>query len=510
MAWFRRKNKIDDAIEAGQLDRAIELTSRLGDGRASKDHRQQLTEALIQRAKEVAEVDRLPAAWQAISQAASFADTRQNELVSQTTQQLQEQTLKAADRNLQAGQNQQAVDLVQLLSERSLCDQRGDQIGTVAKLLTTTDRLASAGKPDEAIENLESVQRLYPELAGMEERIAEQQKRKKQLGSLADALQSAALSCKWKEVCLLCDQILELAPEHEIALGAKRHARQRVKRRTSVGSRLTNVPESKKDDNLFVPPTAAANCSAGTVDSSLRDTSAPHTTGGLNAVSKDVSGSPAGSSDSANTKFAAGKDARETTSFLIWVDGVGGYLVCTKPVNFIGQAVEDALVSIPLQADVRQRHARIETIAGQHVIQPLGAVAIDGREVPVDESIAIKTGQQISLGTRVRLSYWQDHPLSKSARLDFVSRHRTLPWSDGVILAAQSIILGPNPNNHIFCPNWKSNLVLFRRSGKWFAKCNLEFCVDEQALANESEIQFDSRLYGDSFSLKLEPVFLNN
>ena len=111
---------------------------------------------------------------------------------------------------------------------------------------------------------------------------------------------------------------------------------------------------------------------------------------------------------------------------------------------------------------------------------------------------------------RVKLSYQQDHPLSKSARLDFVSRHRTLPWSDGVILAAQSIILGPNPNNHIFCPNWKSNLVLFRRSEKWFAKCTLEFCVDEQALANESEIQFDSRLHGDSFSLKLEPVFLNN
>ena len=47
MAWFRRKNAIDDAIDAGQLDRAIELTSRLGDSKASKNHRVQLTEALI-------------------------------------------------------------------------------------------------------------------------------------------------------------------------------------------------------------------------------------------------------------------------------------------------------------------------------------------------------------------------------------------------------------------------------------------------------------------------------
>jgi len=513
MAWFRRKNEIDDAIDAGQLDRAIELTSRLGDTKASKNHRQQLTEALILRAKEVAKTDQLPAAWQAISQAANFADTRQNELVSRTTQQLQEQTLNTADAKLQAGQNQQAADLVQLLAEHSLSNQRSDQIGSVAKLLTTTDQLASAGKLEDAIENLKSAHRMYPELLGLQERISNQQETKIQLDALTASLQSAALSCKWNDVCQLCDQILELAPRHEIALGAKRHAKQRVKRRTSVGSRLTNVPESRQDDKLPVPPTAALNSGGASVDSSLRDTTAPQTDRNLNSPSNTVSGAPSASSGLAKSVPLSDNDSqqpRQTSSFLIWVDGVGGYLVCTKPVNFIGQAVEESSVSIPLQADVRQRHARIETIAGQHLIQPLGEVAIDGREFPVDESIAIQTGQQISLGTRVRLSYRQDHPLSKSARLDFVSRHRTLPWSDGVILAAQSIILGPNPNNHIFCPNWKNDLVLFRRNDKWFAKCKLEFCVDEQALANEAEIQFDSHLHGDGFSLKLEPVFFNN
>jgi len=150
-----------------------------------------------------------------------------------------------------------------------------------------------------------------------------------------------------------------------------------------------------------------------------------------------------------------------------------------------------------------------ETIAGQHLVQPLGPVAIAGREVPVDESVAIKSGQLILLGDRVELAYRQDHPLSKSARLDFVSRHRTLPWSDGVILAGQSIVLGPNPNNHVFCPGWKADLILFRRNDQWFAKSKIGFCVDEQAMASEAEIRFDSRLYGDSFSLKLEPVFLD-
>ena len=448
------------------------------------------------------------AAWQDLSDAASFADAQQNELVSQTTRQLQEKTLDTADAKLQAGQSQQATDLVQLLTSRNLSDQRGDQIGSVAKLLTEIDLLVGSGKHEEAIEKLESIQRLYPELPGLKKRIDNEQSSQTQLAALTDSLQAAALSCKWNDVCQLSDQILELAPKHEIALGAKRHAMQRIKRRTSVGSRLTNVPESpKQDDDVLVTPKTNTS-SGGNNNSGLAETTTPQKPSRSDSRSSDVSTKIANSgvleSDSDLESGLA-----QTSSFLIWVDGVGGYLVCTKPVNFIGQAVDGAPVSIPLQADVRQRHARIETISGQHVIQPLGPVAIDGREVPVDESIAIRTGQQISLGSKVRLAYRQDHPLSKSARLDFVSRHRTLPWSDGVVLAGQSIILGPNPNNHIFCPNWKSDLILFKRNDTWFAKSEQGFCVDDQPLATESEIRFDSRLFGDSFSLKLEPVFLN-
>ena len=55
MAWFRRKNEIDNAINAGQLDRAMELARRLGDSKAAREHRRKLTEALILRANSAAE-----------------------------------------------------------------------------------------------------------------------------------------------------------------------------------------------------------------------------------------------------------------------------------------------------------------------------------------------------------------------------------------------------------------------------------------------------------------------
>ncbi len=495
MAWFRRKNEIDDAINAGQLDRAMELTRRLGESKAAREHRRQLTEALILRANSVAETEDFSDAWQTLTQAASFADPQQQTLVSQTTQQLQNQTISSADAMLQAGQVQQAADLVKLLADRDLSNRKSEQIGAVADLLQSVDQLMLAGKFDDTVERLQSVQRLYPDLPGLSERLAEHQEQRVKLGLLTESLQSAALSCKWNEVCQLCDQILAIAPQHEIAVGAKRHATQRVKRRTSVGSRLTSVPESPKQDDDLVIQTESSS------GGSVRLASAPN----VKDTAFEKSDSLA-KGTSADQEFSL---PPLSSSFLIWVDGVGGYLVCTDSINFIGQAVEGSTVSIPLQADVRQRHARIETIAGQHLVQPLGPVAVAGREVPVDESIAIKSGQRISLGDRVELAYQQDHPLSKSARLDFVSRHRTLPWSDGVILAGQSIVLGPNPNNHVFCPGWKADLILFRRSDQWFAKSKIGFCVDEQAMASEAEIRFDSRLYGDGFSLKLEPVFLD-
>ena len=496
MAWFRRKNEIDDAISAGQLDRAMELTRRLGESKAAREHRRELTEALILRANSAAETADFSVAWQTLTQAASFADSQQQTLLSQTTQQLQDQTISNADEALHAGQPLQAAGLLKLLADRDLSNQKSEQIGSVAELLQSVDQLTLAGKFDDTIECLQSAQRLYPDLPGLSERLAEHQEQKQELDLLSDSLQSAALSCKWNEVCQLCDQILVIAPRHEIAVGAKRHAMQRIKRRTSVGSRLTNVPESSKgDDDLVVKPSGGGRASVANV----KDTAF--------AESESLAKSTSSNLDSASDQDFSLPPL--SSSFLIWIDGVGGYLVCTDPINFIGQAVEGSTVSIPLQADVRQRHARIETIAGQHLVQPLGPVAIAGREVPVDESVAIKSGQLILLGDRVELAYRQDHPLSKSARLDFVSRHRTLPWSDGVILAGQSIVLGPNPNNHVFCPGWKADLILFRRNDQWFAKSKIGFCVDEQAMASEAEIRFDSCLYGDSFSLKLEPVFLD-
>ena len=133
-----------------------------------------------------------------------------------------------------------------------------------------------------------------------------------------------------------------------------------------------------------------------------------------------------------------------------------------------------------------------------------GGIAVDGEvlDVPVE----LKHEQVIELDGGVKMKYTQSHPLSKSARLDFVSRHRTHPWSDAVLLAGQSIVLGPNRDNQVFCPFWKSDMILFQRKEKWYCRGKTKFEIDGVAVEKEGEVQFNSRIEGQDFSMTLEPL----
>lgn len=500
MPWFKQNNAIDDALAANELQRAVELLRRLKPNRTTRNWRRQLTRALMQRADGFISSQRLPEAWRDLSTATEFADTSLDDHVSKQKSRLVELTIESAEGMLQVGKTNHALDLIGLLSDREIADWRTDRIREVAECLLSAERQAALGKLEAAIDDLNKANSLYPELKNLDDRIVSKQKRKQKLTVLTEKLQSSALACQWNEVVSHCQAILKIAPQHEIAIGAQRHAAAQMKRQTSVGSRLTSVP-------AIVNPDQAGDI---VIDGDLEEPQNGKTKGTgrttiKNQEAETENDHSADASDQQVVQTGSSASA-ESGSFLIWVDGVGGYLICTKAINLIGQAVHGTMVSIPLQADVRQRHARIEAVGGLHLIQPLGPMQIDGRSATLDERHVLKTGQTITLGVGVRLAYAQTHPLSKSARMDFVSRHRTQPWSDGIILAGQSFILGPNPNNHIFCPRWKHDLILFRRKDQWWAKSDSEFCIDDQPRALEGPIQFNSHLVGEYFSLTLEPV----
>src|SRR5439155_7594238 len=126
--------------------------------------------------------------------------------------------------------------------------------------------------------------------------------------------------------------------------------------------------------------------------------------------------------------------------FVLWIDAVGGYLVCLSDDVYIGQASPGANVDVAIQADISRRHAKIRREGEGYILDPLHQkVKVDGK--PVASPMLLSDGDEIELGDKVRLRFRKPHVLSASARLEMVSRHRLQPHVDGVLLMAESCVL---------------------------------------------------------------------
>jgi hypothetical protein len=189
--------------------------------------------------------------------------------------------------------------------------------------------------------------------------------------------------------------------------------------------------------------------------------------------------------------------------YLLWIDGVGGYLVCLDDEVSIGQAVPGNRVGIPIQGNLSRTHAVVRREDG-YLIEPLHGVSLEGRVI--HETTALSDGDEITLGEAIRLRFRQPHALSATARLEFVSRHRTHPSADGILLMAESCVLGPKWQNHVVCPEWTGDVVLYRRDGELFCRAMEPIEVDGKYCDGQARIGPNCHVAGTDFSLCLEEV----
>lgn len=204
-----------------------------------------------------------------------------------------------------------------------------------------------------------------------------------------------------------------------------------------------------------------------------------------------------------STVRLAMNDRSPSQRFVIWVDAVGGFLVCVGDQVTFGQAVAGARVDVPLVADVLRHHATIRRDAEGYVVDPSGETWIDNRRLesaaPLADTAALRLGP-------VTLGFRRPHPLSATARLDLASTHRLRPSCDGVLLLAQSCVLGAKPTSHIVCPDWPYEVVLFYSGGKLSCHVPGEFEIDGRPHTDCGRLGPNSRVVGDGLSFSLEPV----
>jgi hypothetical protein len=196
-------------------------------------------------------------------------------------------------------------------------------------------------------------------------------------------------------------------------------------------------------------------------------------------------------------------DHARSQRFVLWVDAVGGFLVCVGDEVTFGQAVADARVDVPLVADVARRHATIRRDAEGYVIDPSAETWLADRRL--DSAAPLGDAATLRLGP-VALRFRQPHPLSATARIDLASPHRLRPSCDGVLLLAQSCVLGAKATSHVVCPDWEHEVVLFYSAG--ILNCHLpgEFEIDGRPHTDCGRLGPNSRVASPGLSFSLEEL----
>lgn len=195
-------------------------------------------------------------------------------------------------------------------------------------------------------------------------------------------------------------------------------------------------------------------------------------------------------------------EAEPKRSFL-WVDAVGGFLVCLTDSVILGQAVPATDVDIPILGDLSSRHAKIRRSGEGFVIEPFGCVVLNGR--PLTQWGVLHDRDEFYLGEKVKLRFRKPHPLSNTARLDILSGHRTSPSADGVLLMGTTCLLGSSEQHHIVCRDWENEIVLIRGTGGTFrfrSGCRVE--LNGIPAADAGELPWNTRLSGEDFALTME------
>lgn len=191
-----------------------------------------------------------------------------------------------------------------------------------------------------------------------------------------------------------------------------------------------------------------------------------------------------------------------TRNLILWIDGVGGFLMLDRDELLIGQAVSGGHQDIGLVGDLSRQAAVLKRVQADYLVQPLQETCVDGKAIT--GAHLLTSGATLSWGPRVRLKFTKPHPLSCSARLDLASHHRFQPRVDGVILLADSCILGPSPSCHVQCSNWKQDLLLFRSASQWYLRAIEEVEVNGISQSGQVPLVSGVRVRGSDFSFSLE------
>jgi len=189
--------------------------------------------------------------------------------------------------------------------------------------------------------------------------------------------------------------------------------------------------------------------------------------------------------------------------FLLWIDGVGGYLVCLSNRVTFGQATADGPVDVPLYADVSRLHAELTRDGEGYFVESSKGVQVNGTYA---NRVVLNCGDRFTLGATCQFHFRKPVAISGTARLEVVSGHRLPLAVDGVLLMAENIILGGGTQVHIAIRGLESNVILYRSKDGIGIRCNGSFLVDNSPCRERANLSLPASVTAGDLSFTIEPV----
>ena len=494
--WRIAVRQAEEMARAGRLDEAIALASRpdVADRRQVVQLRARLAQDLIGRAGRRGEADDLDGAMDDLDLAERHGATP--DALASARLSLADRVADEVRDLLAVGDPAQVVDRVEALARRKVGGPALRRAREAAEAWQAAIAESRRGEFGRAAEHLDRADRLAgdPVRPALLAARREVQGRQDESHPKVEALYEALGAGRWAEVLTLAEAILTLAPEHPAARQARARAWQQIAAispsaalppRTNRAARLAPADPTSATAYGPTPIEPAAN---GPARDPIGSRPAPATAPAWNpAPARSGRGGPNG-------------------RFLLWADAIGGYLVCLDDRVVLGRAGPEGLADIPLLGDVSRQHATLNREGDGYILKPRapGTTFVNGR--PADAGVLLRDGDVIRLGSTLELEFRQPSPVSLTARLQILSRHRLPLAVEGVILMAETCLLGPSAQAHIPAPGLAEPVVLYRQNQGLWCRAAGPFEVDGRPSAARAPLTLQSSVLGEGFSFSLEPL----
>jgi len=500
--WRIALRQADEAAKAGRFDEALALASRpdVADHHHAVQLRNKLAMELIGRAARRGEADDLVGAIDDLRVAEGLGAPP--DALAATRLGLAERVAAEVRAELDAGEPGRVAERIEELAKNKIGGPALRRAREVAEAWKNALDEARRGEFGRAHEQLDRAERLAGGTAQAALAAARRdvETRQKAASPKVEALYAALAQGRWAETLAAAEGVLEVVPEHPSARQARTQAWQQI---AAINPSTVTLPSrgGRVIPASFGPEPAAAPTPPAPAHS--MDQGAPITfLGEVQNRNPLIRPRPVAAVPPARTLAQAGSPGPRGR-FLFWVDAVGGYLVCLDDEVVLGRAGTDAVADVPLLGDLSRQHATLARDGEGYVVRAIKPTFVNGKNVT---TAPLKDGDVIRLGSTVELEFRQPSPVSSTARLQVISRHR-LPLSvDGVILMAETCIVGDSKQAHVSAPGLSNPVVLYRQGAALWCRATGGFEVDGRACAARAPLTLQSSVLGEGYSFSLEPL----